>query len=257
MIGNKKKLILQALCSYHYTDVISFISDILEKDEEEEIRKYIYKVLYRSVLSEKMETDLFTERYRKETDPEIRLNILNILGEKSPFDFREFFLADYHDFTFDENNIDLILPHIDDIIFLPVLFNISENVNLYTRARIYQTAAGFYSEDLKTRFSEVFRQDNELLQLALIKGFSHERYFELIVSKVFSRNPTLEIACLSKFSSMLSSEEVRFPVKKAILNIISEKMKSENEIIRIAAIRAVTFFDKKLFQSMLNMWSRL
>ncbi|MCK9224602.1 MAG: hypothetical protein M0R46_05290 [Candidatus Muirbacterium halophilum] len=251
-----KRLIIQALKEYHLTEVVAFYKDWYAKSDVDD-KIYFLETIYNTPLSDTIDTVFFQNIINTELDNIVRVLAIKNLYSKDKALFKKIFLYNFNVLEWDERAIKIILPVLDDKEYVLNLRSFLATKDIILKANIIESMVRFPVDEVIQIIREVMKSGNDLLQLSAIKGFDNEKFFEFLYSKVFSGNSTIEIACISKFGKLLSSDNVNIKIKKTILSIINEKLDSEEEIVRIASIKCVSFFEKKIFRKLTELWEKL
>ncbi len=249
---NIQNVIIKTLATFHYSSVVNFFKDTIVKTSIDELKVYCEALSGSTVLSN-IEIDFLINIYAKELDSEKKVYYLSLISEKDTVVFHDLFLRDTQFLKIDVSSLDVIIKHLKEKRVISFLIDQLKTEDLLTRGKLLQKLASFADNKVEEIIDDVLKNGNELEHLSIIKGIN-SKYFKKLTKKVFSSDPTMEIACLSRFSRLMMESDTSTTIRKTIISIINDKLSSDNEIVRIAAIKSISFYDKKLFSKLLEMW---
>ncbi|MFA7577455.1 MAG: HEAT repeat domain-containing protein, partial [Candidatus Muiribacteriota bacterium] len=256
-MNRRRKFILKALSNYHFSNVIEFFKNELLKSDYSE-KKSILDLISNTSISEEMSIEFLSDLFDDEKELEIKIKILKIIGKKNISVFNEKYSSVHNQIQNHNNYLVEVIDYFNNSEQVDLLISlIKNNKNIDLQMKILEKLAGVYSEEVKNILKIYIKHTNELIQLAIIRGIESEKYIEFLVQKAYSGNPTIEITALSKLGKIMTMSRISVNTKKNIINLISDKLNSSEEIIKLAAIKTVNFYDKKLFKKMLTMWDNI
>jgi|GEM_PF-4733490 len=252
---NIRKVIIRTLSTFHYSSVVNFFKDNLVKSNPDQIPVFCDALSGSTVLNN-IGLDFLINIYTKESDPLKKVCYLSLIAQKDKIVFHDLFFRDKNLLKIEHKTLDMLLPYLNEKRIIPFLIDFLNTDDLLIKGRVLQKISSFADEKVERIIDEVLKDSNELEQLSVIKGLN-PKYFKKLTKKSFSSDSTMEIACLSRFSRLMMESDTSATMRKTMISIINGKLLSENEIVRIAAIKSISFFEKKLFSRLLNMWKNI
>ncbi|MGM0608282.1 MAG: hypothetical protein ACQESP_07680 [Candidatus Muiribacteriota bacterium] len=253
---SRKHLILEALSSYQYGEVIDFLKTTIQNSEND-IKAFILKVLSKSHIINKIQPEFFIKLYEQEKELVLRARILKIIFLISPEMAKDFFLKEKNNYLKNYKTAKILTPALKGEEFIQVILSELKEVDDEIKPLMLEKLASIGGGKTKEVLKNYIKKENELVQIAIINGINSEKFFELLLIKAYSKNPTIEIASLAKLGKMMLTGELSLNTKKNIVNLIGDKLDSSEELVKLSAVKAITFYDKKLLVKLTEVWKNI